>query len=557
MDNKHLDQNLNEELNKANKAPEGPEENAPEAQTPPEPQSGGEDGLPGPPPPIASANLPLRKPQKRVLDAKAKALIAVGCVAAVVVIALCVWFFWLKGYLAAKDAAPVFVNSVSSITGVTADTDPRYSGLVEPQKITSVNKDDTRTVAEVLVMEGDQVYVGDPLFRYDTDEMQLSIRQAELELEGIANQITSLQDQKKTLEEEKKKASKDDQFSYTVEIQSVELQIKTQEYQRSLKQSELDKLNASLDNNEVLSEVDGVIQQINLTPQTDSQGQPLPFMSILSSGEFRIKGTVTEQNINALSEGQSVVVRSRVDPESYWQGSIESIDYEPVQDNNNMYYDGGSGEKASKYNFYVTLDAPDGLILGQHVYIEPDLGEVNTRTGLWLPAMYLVLDENDTTSGYVWARDEEEKLELRPVMLGQYDQGEDLYEIVSGLEATDYIALPAEDLVAGGPTTTDPSAMTFPEGGETDPGIDALPEGGYDDGLTDVPAEGEGYYDENGNWVEGGTEGGMEGGTDGYYDEDGNWVEGSGDSGDAGNAGDTGGAIPEGGEETSGEGELQ
>lgn len=470
--------------------------------------------LPGPPPPIASANLPLRKPQKRK---KTVGLIVAGVIAAVVIIGLCVWFFWLRGYLAAKKAEPVFVNSVSSITGVTTDTDPRYSGLVEPQKITKVNKDDTRTVSDVLVMEGDQVYVGDPLFRYDTGEMELSIRQAELELEGIGNQLTVLQDQKKTLEAEKKKASKDDQFSYTVEIQSVELQIKTMEYDRSVKQTELDKLRSSLDNNEVCSEVDGVIQEINLTPQTDSQGQPLPFMSILSSGEFRIKGTVTEMNINSIYEGQPVVVRSRQDPESYWEGLIDSIDYEPVQETNNFYYyDGGSGEKASKYNFYVIMDSPDGLILGQHVYIEPDLGAVNTHSGLWLPAMYLVLDENNPASGHVWVRDEDEKLELRPVSLGEYDEGEDLYEIISGLTTSDYIALPSEDLVAGGPTTTDPSAMTFPND-MMEPGLGSMddewePTGGMD-GM------GDGYYDEDGNFAPYDGES-----QDGYYDEDGNFV---------------------------------
>lgn len=436
-------------------------ENLPEASPAPEPE-----------PEMKSVNLPLRKPTRRTMDKKTIGLIVAGCVAAVAILALCLWFFWLKGFLAAKNAPPAFVSSVSSITGVAADTDPRYSGLVEPQKVTKVNKDDTRTVAEVLVMEGDEVHVGDPLFRYDTDEMQLSIRQAELELEGIANQITSLQDQKKTLEAEKKKASKDDQFKYTVEIQSVDLQIRTQEYQRSVKQTELDKLRESLDNNQVLSEVDGVVQQINLTPQTDSQGQPLPYMSILSSGEFRIKGTVTEQNIGSLYEGQAVTVYSRIDPTLTWQGTVDTIEHEPVQDNSNMYYYGGDqGEKSSKYNFFVVLNSLNGLMLGQHVYIKPDLGVSSARTGMWLPAMYLV--KEDDGSAYVWARAEDETLEIRPVMLGEFDEGENLYQIVSGLEATDYIAVPTEDLVPGGPTTTDPSAQVIPdmEPGEMDPGF--------------------------------------------------------------------------------------
>lgn len=438
------------------------------------------------------ATLPMRRASGHGLDNKAKGLIAAGVIVLIIIVGLCVWFFGLKGYFAAQNATPVYVTPVSSITGVLSDTDPRYSGLVEPQQITKVNKDDSRTVAEVMVHEGDQVYAGDVLFSYDTGETDLAIRQAELEIEGLNNQLTTLQDSKTQLEKEQKDASKDDQFKYTVEIQSVELQINTAEYNRSVKQSELDKLRAALENNQVLSEADGVIQEIHLTPATDSQGQPLPFISILSSGEFRIKGTVTELNINSIMEGQPVTVRSRVDPDSRWTGMIQSIDYEPVQDNNNMYYYDSGSERASKYNFYVTLDSPEGLILGQHVYIEPDTGASASRTGLWLPAMYLT-DIGDSGTGYVWARGEDEKLELRPVMLGQYDEGEGLYEIVSGLTASDYIAIPSDDLVVGGPTTTDASAAV-PGGDDmmNDPSAGGdgavFPDGGTDDDFAVDPS---------------------------------------------------------------------
>ena len=89
-------------------------------------------------------------------------LIVLAIVAAVLIAGACVWFFWLRGYLAASKAAPVYVTSVASIVGACSDTDPRYSGLVEPQEITKINKDDTRTVADVMVKEGDDVQVGTP-----------------------------------------------------------------------------------------------------------------------------------------------------------------------------------------------------------------------------------------------------------------------------------------------------------------------------------------------------------------------------------------------------------
>ncbi|NBK77135.1 efflux RND transporter periplasmic adaptor subunit [bacterium D16-76] len=416
-------------------------------------------------------------------------IIVLSSLAVLAVFAVCFWFFWLKDYLAAQNAAPAYVNSVSSITGMNAGAVPRYAGVVEPQKITKVNKDESKTVAQVLVTEGDEVHIGDPLFAYDTDEMQLSLKQAELELEGIANQITTLKNHKTTLEAEKKKASSDEQVSYTVQIQSVELEIKNAEYNSSVKKTEIDKLNHSLQNAQVLSEADGIIKEINMTPKTDATGQPAPFISILSSGEFRIKGTVSELNIGSIYEGQMVVVHSRVDEGQIWAGTVESIDREPSQDQNNsmMYYGGmDSGQQSSKYDFYVLLNNPEGLLLGQHVYIEPDTGESAVRTGLWLPASYVA---HDDIGSFVWARDEKERLERRMVMLGEYDSDNDMYEIISGLSTLDYIAYPSDSLVVGGPTTMDASQQF--EEGDMDPGIDSmLPEGGegfVEDGVVDVP----------------------------------------------------------------------
>lgn len=425
---------------------------------------------------------------------KKKPLIIVfSCVAVLAVFAVCFWFFWLKDYLAAANATPAYVNSVASITGMNTGAVPRYSGIVEPQKVTKVEKDESKTVAQVLVVEGQEVHIGDPLFAYDTEEMQLSLKQAELELEGIANQITTLQNQKSTLEAEKKKASQDEQYSYTVEIQSIELQIKNAEYDSSVKKSEIDKLKDSLENSQFLSEADGVIQEINLTPKTDATGQQLPFISILSSGEFRIKGTVSELNINALYEGQPVVVHSRISEET-WPGTVESIDREPTQgQNNNTYYYGmDSGEQSSKYNFYVLLNNLDGLMLGQHVYIEPDTGDNTAKTGLWLPASYVA---HDDFGSFVWARDEQEKLEKRMITLGEYDSENDMYEITSGLSTLDYLAYPSNSLIEGGPTTLDASLQfgedEIPDSGD---GLAALPEG-FDsledsgEGLPDPPVD--------------------------------------------------------------------
>lgn len=445
-------------------------------------------------------------------------IITLSCIGALAVIAACVWFFWLKDYLAASGASPVYVNSVSSIIGLDTGSNPRYSGIVEPQKTYKINKDETKTVAEVLVNVGDEVHVGDVLFRYDTQEMQFALEQARLDQEQISNQISSYKNQLTTLEKEKKAADKDDQYAYTVQIQSVEQQIKVQEYESSKKKSEIDKLQESLGNADVVSEVEGVVKEVNTTPKMDSSGQNAAFISILSAGEYRIKGTVSELNVSAISEGQAVLVHSRIDPAQVWNGVVESIDREASTDqNNNMYYYGGdTGEKSSKYNFYVLLDDLEGLMLGQHVYIEPDLGDNVKKEGMWLPAMYIA---HDDSGSFVWAKDEKDKLEKRVVLLGEYDSGNDMYEIKSGVTKADSIAYPSDDLKPGMPTTTDASAAMPPEpdmaGGNEYPGGDMAggdvpgnmdgfaPEGGGDSYST---GDGDAMFD-NGSDMIGGADG--------------------------------------------------
>ena len=273
------------------------------------------------------------------------------------------------------------------------------------------------------------------------------------------------------MEKEKKQASKDEQYSYTVQIQAVELQIKTEEYNAETKEQEIDKLEESLQNAEVYSEVEGVVKEVNETPATDANGQPKPFISVLSSGQFRVKGTVSELNIGSLYQGQAVTIHSRVDDTQVWQGVIETIETEPTDDTTNggvIYYGVDSGQQSSKYNFYVTLSSLDGLILGQHVYIQPDMGLGDLPEGLWLPAFYIAHDDDGS---YVWAQNDQGALEKRAVILGEYDSDNDRYQIESGLTEDDYITMPTEGLEEGNPTTSDITQVA-PEGPAGDSAVD-------------------------------------------------------------------------------------
>ena len=62
----------------------------------------------------------------------------------------------------------------------------------------------------------------------------------------------------------------------------------------------------------IKSKIPGVVKNIN-TAGNDDTGSGGAYMTILATGEFQIKGKVNEQNIGGISEGQAVIVHSRVD----------------------------------------------------------------------------------------------------------------------------------------------------------------------------------------------------------------------------------------------------
>ena len=387
------------------------------------------------------------------MSKKKKIILAVVIIIIAAVVAV---GFFLKGKMGKSSSGgdAAYVESVQSlVNGVNGGGQNRYMGVVESQDTWDVNLSSDQTVKQIFVSVGDEVQEGTPLFEYKTDDLSLQIAQAKLELETIANQITDYNNQIKTLTAEKNAASKDEQFNYTVQIQSLQTSIKQSEYEQQSKKLEIQKMEDTMSQSTVTSKINGIVKSINESGDTDQYGNQQPFMSILTTGDYRVKGTVNETNVYSLSEGQSVILRSRVDETKTWTGTIEKIDTENKEaDNNNGYYDSSNSDnQSSKYPFYIKLDSADGLMLGQHLYVELDEGQTETKDGIWLYSGYIVQDED---TPYVWADNGKGKLEKRTVELGEYDEGMDLYEIKSGLEMTDYIAWPVSGFRAGLKTTT-------------------------------------------------------------------------------------------------------
>ena len=357
-----------------------------------------------------------------------------------------------------KDAEGLcYVESVSVITGNGMTWNNRFMGIVETQEVTKVTKDREKVVKEIFVEEEDEVKAGDKLFEYDTDEMILKVRQLELELSSYYNSISTMYEQIETLAAERDLVPADQKIEYTSQIQNLQAQINQTSYDASAKQLEIDRQYAAINNSVVYAPVDGIISSINnQESQEDAydyygnpNGDSDAFISIMAMGDFRIKCSVTELNAYSLYEGMPVFVRSRVDETKVWTGVISKVDLEHPESNDNMYYY-SPGETATKYPFYVQVDSSEGMMLGQHLYVELDYGQGTAKEGMWLYESYIVFDGMNS---YVWAENKEGKLEKREVSLGEYDEEMMMYEITSGLSDLDYIAFPEMNLKEGMKTT--------------------------------------------------------------------------------------------------------
>lgn len=357
------------------------------------------------------------------------------------------------------DKTPVYVQSVNEIMGYGAAGEFNVcSGVVAAQNETKIEKDADRKVAELKVEAGQDVSKGDVLFVYDMEEAKLTVDKAELELEQLKNSVTDLEDQIKEVENEKKYASSSDQLSYTVRIQALETDKMEAEYNISVKERELESMKATVGDGQVKAPISGKVKSVNENGAVDEMtGAQLPYIVLIEEGAYRVKGTVNELNRNNYFEGQSVIICSRIDSEQTWRGTIELIESTPEESqNNNGFYYGASDEmtSSSSYPFYVQLESTDGLLLGQHVYIEPDGGQEDVRKGLWLNAAY-IFEEDD--SYYVWEADDDE-IEKREVQIGTMDEELYLYEIISGLSGADLIAFPDDTIQEGAPITQTPIA---------------------------------------------------------------------------------------------------
>lgn len=433
------------------------------------------------------------------------------------------------GRVSSDSENAVYVDSVSVLAGLGSGNGliQRFSGVVEPQKTWEVKLENERSVDECFVEVGDEVQEGQRLFTYDTMEDENKVATAEIELERFENAIQGSKNTISQLQRELARATTaDEQFSISMQIRVEENTIKQNEYEYKVKELELEQMKEMIKESAVTSEISGIVKSINDPNSSDSSmsdSTDQAYITIVELGDYRVKGLLNEQNMRMVSEGTEMIVHSRVDETLTWRGTLTEIDLEGGNSNSdtsavNVDFIGGSSDRMSSstnYPFYVELENSDGLILGQHVYMEPDLGQEDQKDGIWLDDYYFATAEDG--SSYVWAASRSNVLEKRAVTLGEYDEELCKYEVLDGLDEDDYITVPDENLTEGLPVVynefSDSALSALPVYGDSGYDDGSYEDGGYEEGNIDgmdyeEPLDGMDY-----DILDGGDEDGLDDGS--------------------------------------------
>lgn len=329
---------------------------------------------------------------------------------------------------------------------IAGQAEERYAGMVVSEDVVEITRDSTKKVEELYVEVGQEVKAGDKLFSYDSDALELELEKTQLEVEKMTNEQTTYTEQLEKLEKKLSNTwNESDKVRLTLEINTLKTTMMENEYNLKAKDKEITNLQEMLQNIDITAPVDGTIRKV------DEEGQTASYITIQQSGAYRIQGALNEMSMaNGLMVGSRVKVFSRVSDDT-WMGTVISINTdESSQNNGNIYYDYGFSDtvtQSSSYVFYVELDSVEGLLLGQHVYMEVYVEEESIPEGLWIPESFItdlgMNEETWETTGMVWADDGTGKLTQKAVTLGMYDSMTGCYEILSGITAEDYLADPA------------------------------------------------------------------------------------------------------------------
>ncbi|MDR4170938.1 efflux RND transporter periplasmic adaptor subunit [Bacillus nitratireducens] len=360
---------------------------------------------------------------------KKKKWIIVGVIVLIVIVAA-VNIFVMQGKK--KDTTKTDAVSFEKVTERKLNNTKLISGQVKPGNIESFYADPTKgKVKDIAVKEGQEVEKGTKLFSYDNEEINLQVKQAELDQKMADMRYDQGKKKIDSLKNEIKKA-KDSGAGKEVtdpmeeQVSELEMAQKTTDLEKEkgkLQKEELSKKQKELT---IYSNFTGVVQKLDKdAAQSSSQalgGQGKAFLQVASKDPFQVQGTLTELQKSQIQKDQAFTVTAKANNNKKWTGKITEVSEFPTSAE--MAQAAGEGtQNMSQYTYKASLDSQDGLSPGYHVSLQVNL---ENKTMIAVPSKSIV-EKGDDAFVYI---EEKGKLHKQNVKKGATDG--DWTEIVEG-----------------------------------------------------------------------------------------------------------------------------
>ncbi|OFC73512.1 efflux RND transporter periplasmic adaptor subunit [Bacillus thuringiensis] len=380
---------------------------------------------------------------------KKKKWIIFGVIALIIIVAA-INIFIMQG----EKKGSVKTDSVSfeKVTERKFNNSKLISGQVKPENIESFYADPTKgKVKDIEVKEGQQVEKGTKLFSYDNEEINLQMKQAELDQKMADMRYDQGKKKIDSLKKEIKKA-KDSGAGKEVtdpmdeQVSELEIAQKTTDLEKEKGKLQKEELSKKQKDLTIYSNFAGVVQKLDKDAvQSSSQalgGQGKAFLQVASKDLFQVQGTLTELQKSQIQKDQTFTVTAKANNKKKWTGKITEVSEFPTSAE--MAQSGGMGEATqnmSQYTYKASLDSQDGLSPGYHVSLQVSL---ENKTMIAVSSKSIV-EKGDDAFVYV---EEKGKLRKQNVKKGSTD-GE-WTEIVEGVTVGQKVVKnPSDDVYEG------------------------------------------------------------------------------------------------------------
>ncbi|MEC2553712.1 efflux RND transporter periplasmic adaptor subunit [Bacillus tropicus] len=380
---------------------------------------------------------------------KKKKWIIIGVIVLIVIVAA-VNIFVMQGKK--KGTTKTDTVSFEKVTERKLNNTKLISGQVKPGNIESFYADPTKgKVKDIVVKEGQEVGKGTKLFSYDNEEINLQVKQAELDQKMADMRYDQGKKKIDSLKKEIKKArdggaGKEVTDPMEEQVNELEIGQKTIDLEKEkgkLQKEELSKKQKELT---IYSNFAGVVQKLDKdAAQSSSQalgGQGKAFLQVASKDPFQVQGTLTELQKSQIQKDQTFTVTAKANNKKKWTGKITEVSEFPTSAE--MAQAGGMGEATqnmSQYTYKASLDSQDGLSPGYHVSLQVNL---ENKTMVAVPSKSIV-EKGDDAFVYV---EDKGKLRKQNVKKGSTDG--DWTEVVEGVTVGQKVVKnPSDDVYDG------------------------------------------------------------------------------------------------------------